>query len=470
MQAVKPGDKINEADDITQKARDSAQFYKSANNVTQWINNRVATASLVPQLSALRAVTVALSGLSVAEVAKAFLETGKAYTRMPQFVEQGTTLAFNPDATFKRRNTSATPSLDQEARHAGRKVNRSRLSEAKNAYLTLLEELVGLAEEGQRDTLVAKYERLPYLGSDIHTSLEKMRYSVSAVSAEARLKDAGFEERALASLEAMLEGSKQRRIMELLLLEYLIDPAFDPALLLAQQVTVTEAIEAAESALVDLSGSIADIQVPAILAITNHEVVPDTSYQRQVYILSATIGNYGQETADSIIVTLAVDSTSAPLFIDFFPFEPLLPGEERDFGWLIVNSDTEKPVGTYTLTPVSEGVVGIGATGFYEVNPDFTATSTEPEPLVESGYSLGQNYPNPFNPVTTITYSVPARQRVKITLYDLLGRKRKTIVDNSVSAGEHVVEFDGSSLPSGVYLYRMEAGPFTQVKRMTLLK
>jgi hypothetical protein len=88
-------------------------------------------------------------------------------------------------------------------------------------------------------------------------------------------------------------------------------------------------------------------------------------------------------------------------------------------------------------------------------------------------YELSQNYPNPFNPSTTINYQLPYSSRVNLTVYDLLGRQVKILVDEMRDAGYHQGVFDASGLASGVYIYRLQAtgnGSYHQVKRMLLLK
>jgi hypothetical protein len=92
-------------------------------------------------------------------------------------------------------------------------------------------------------------------------------------------------------------------------------------------------------------------------------------------------------------------------------------------------------------------------------------------------FSLLQNYPNPFNPVTTVEYSVaqaggqgPAASRVKLAVYDMLGREAAVLVDEVKSPGTHTVRFDATGLPSGVYLYRLIAGSRVESRRMVLMK
>jgi cyclomaltodextrinase / maltogenic alpha-amylase / neopullulanase len=85
-------------------------------------------------------------------------------------------------------------------------------------------------------------------------------------------------------------------------------------------------------------------------------------------------------------------------------------------------------------------------------------------------YKLFQNYPNPFNPTTTIRYSITSPDLVRIKIYDILGREVKTLVNEFKQAGSYEVQFDASGLASGIYLYRIESGPFIQTKKMILLK
>ena len=85
-------------------------------------------------------------------------------------------------------------------------------------------------------------------------------------------------------------------------------------------------------------------------------------------------------------------------------------------------------------------------------------------------FYLGQNYPNPFNPSTAIYYRLPESSYVQLRIYDMLGREVKTIVDGEKSAGEHTMAFESGSLPSGVYLYRLETVHSSMVRKMVLVK
>ena len=94
----------------------------------------------------------------------------------------------------------------------------------------------------------------------------------------------------------------------------------------------------------------------------------------------------------------------------------------------------------------------------------------EGEPRVPKQFTLSQNYPNPFNPNTTIKFELPRTSNVTLTVHDILGREVSLLVNERQAAGVHEVKFDASGLASGVYLYRLQTGDFTQTKRLLLLK
>ncbi len=83
---------------------------------------------------------------------------------------------------------------------------------------------------------------------------------------------------------------------------------------------------------------------------------------------------------------------------------------------------------------------------------------------------LRQNYPNPFNPSTTISYSVPTTVHVELSVYDVLGQRVATLVNETISAGQHQVVFDASRLSSGTYIYRLQAGEYSLTQSMMLIK
>jgi hypothetical protein len=102
-------------------------------------------------------------------------------------------------------------------------------------------------------------------------------------------------------------------------------------------------------------------------------------------------------------------------------------------------------------------------------NQEFGPVAVEEEGL-PSRFQLYQNYPNPFNPSTQITFSLTQPSHVELKVYDLLGREVESLIAGALASGEHQITFQAGQLPSGVYLYRLEAGSVVQIKKMVLVK
>lgn len=89
---------------------------------------------------------------------------------------------------------------------------------------------------------------------------------------------------------------------------------------------------------------------------------------------------------------------------------------------------------------------------------------------IPTTYMLDQNFPNPFNPSTKITYEIPVQSNVLLRVYDIIGNEVATLVNEPKPAGIYHILFDATSLSSGVYLYRMQAGDYIETKKMIYLK
>ena len=103
--------------------------------------------------------------------------------------------------------------------------------------------------------------------------------------------------------------------------------------------------------------------------------------------------------------------------------------------------------------------------GTFKYSKEILITSDLPEV-----FTLYQNYPNPFNPTTTIKYTIPQNDRVVIKIYNTAGQEISTLLNETQNAGTYSVQFDASTLPSGVYFYNMQSGSFSETKKMVVLK
>lgn len=125
------------------------------------------------------------------------------------------------------------------------------------------------------------------------------------------------------------------------------------------------------------------------------------------------------------------------------------------------------PVVAGTYNYVCTPHAGMGMTGTISVSPK---TGIKEISGLANTFALSQNYPNPFNPATQIRFSIPAAGFVNLSVFDFSGRKVAELVNGTNPAGEFSVDFNATGLSSGVYFYRLTAGNFTEVKKMTLLK
>ena len=138
--------------------------------------------------------------------------------------------------------------------------------------------------------------------------------------------------------------------------------------------------------------------------------------------------------------------------------------------------DTYNEANVARFTPPNKIIVRPGET----IELKDVASSVEDSQERPMTFTLGQNYPNPFwsgatsrsagNPSTTISYSVPAAGKVILKVYDVLGQEQAELVNTHQRAGDHQVTFAADHLPSGVYLYRVQAGQFTATKKCILMK
>jgi hypothetical protein len=103
------------------------------------------------------------------------------------------------------------------------------------------------------------------------------------------------------------------------------------------------------------------------------------------------------------------------------------------------------------------------------------AAVSERGDALPTSFALSQNYPNPFNPTTEINFDVPTRSYVNLAVYNVLGQKVNTLVNEELAPGPYTADWDGTAadgtpVASGIYFYRMEADNFVQTKKMMLLK
>jgi len=139
------------------------------------------------------------------------------------------------------------------------------------------------------------------------------------------------------------------------------------------------------------------------------------------------------------------------------------PGNSAAGEYTLVEYAGGKAVATYDLSEGRKFVIS-GAEGHS------LALRTSGQSTIPAEFALGQNYPNPFNPTTTISFDLPSASKVRLIVFNALGQQVLTVADREFEAGRHSVQADLSALPSGVYLYKIQAGTFTSAKKMVLVR
>lgn len=122
------------------------------------------------------------------------------------------------------------------------------------------------------------------------------------------------------------------------------------------------------------------------------------------------------------------------------------------------------------LTPGTRQEVVSNTTRFKLLLNRGTTTDIPVEETTPQVFTLDQNFPNPFNPTTTIRFTLPESSNVRLAVYDLSGRQVAVLVSDRMNAGQHTVNFNGSSLASGVYIYRLDTPSGSLTRKMTLVK
>ena len=136
--------------------------------------------------------------------------------------------------------------------------------------------------------------------------------------------------------------------------------------------------------------------------------------------------------------------------------------------WNVVISDTSYVTTGYRVGVEVANGRSLGATGTLTRRSSITNVSNQSSPDLPVQFVLHGNYPNPFSEQTTISYSLPATTPVHLSVYDLLGREVVVLIDAIQQGGKHQVGFEASTLPSGMYIYRLETSTGIQTGKMML--
>lgn len=197
---------------------------------------------------------------------------------------------------------------------------------------------------------------------------------------------------------------------------------------------------------------------------------PDNEITKMIELFDD--GMNGDKTAGDLIFSAEVTFPAYTIFEVQFKYGVNYGGGAANTGCADNFNDNENAIG-------DNHVINLFSTAWYcEVldtfgimgPQEFTTDVEDITTALPTAYALEQNFPNPFNPTTMINFSVPVEGFVTLNVYNSIGQQVATLVNESKSAGTYQVDFDATSLTSGIYFYRISSGNFTETKKMILLK
>ena len=203
----------------------------------------------------------------------------------------------------------------------------------------------------------------------------------------------------------------------------------------------------------------------ALLVITNRYGAPvDTTNFRAVYLTAST-------DSGATWVTPSRITPETPIMDWTYP--SMTPISDVDSNYYYVNMSIQKDTipGSYVQGAANGPSLAQQIFVRIRINRDSIITGNKNlSNVIPKDYRLYQNYPNPFNPSTTIIFELPKSSKVRIVIYDILGREVNTLLNEKLSAGSYEVDWNATSFPSGLYFYKIETNEFYDVKKMVLLK
>ena len=179
-------------------------------------------------------------------------------------------------------------------------------------------------------------------------------------------------------------------------------------------------------------------------------------------------GQDGDKVAGDLIFSTTVTFPAYTIFHVAYKFGINYGDDANNQG----GNDNENAIGAnheFDLFPLAQYCETLDTFGIMGLK-DFV-TDVEPNSeVLPTAYSLDQNFPNPFNPSTKLSYSIPAEGFVTLDVYNSIGQKVASLVNESKTAGTYEVNFSGANLSSGIYFYKLTSGNFTETKKMILMK
>lgn len=193
-------------------------------------------------------------------------------------------------------------------------------------------------------------------------------------------------------------------------------------------------------------------------------VTDSVKFMAERYIGGKVYVYFDRDIVDTTEAKYYADSLNVEISEDYDGYMPRHPGYFWDVDSMLVDS-------LISRLSNDDKVLESDVKGRYRIESiNVIRTSVEDQKGERGQFSLSQNYPNPFNPETTIEFSLEQAGFVELTVFDLMGRRIKTLVESRMISGLHSVKLGSEELSSGTYIYRLKTSNGILTKRFTLIK
>lgn len=462
-------------DKIVQDSKDLSKAGDLANtmsNVTKYAAKALAVSGVGTSWGGiLYGLSYALKGASIVSYLGAVTFPAIRTYQITQEIPQGISLTYHPDQPLQKVVPEESPIRHIAYSNANLNHYKDVLETSVISYNQVLNQIISLIKQGDKQSAINLFSKLLDVDNDLSKNLLISQSPIYATANQIYQSDSTFQHQYGVLANDNYHNNIYRIALYARLLTYATDSTSSQNNVISIADSVQQQLKTTSETINNVTQRVSTTPAPPFLIVSQDSFSDSTITYGNTFTLTAAINNTGTSTARKILVTMQADSATDILTSKSITIDSLQAGKTDSVSWKMVVSDTTKVSFNYLIKLKSENARVLSSNGTFSVTDRNTETGINgignQQP---SHYNLAQNYPNPFNPTTNIRYTLPASQHVTIEVYNTLGQLVAKLIDKYQAAGSYTIHFDAHELPSGMYIYRLKAGNFTETKKMMLIK
>jgi hypothetical protein len=342
-------------------------------------------------------------------------------------------------------------------------------------YLEILSDLVGLVKGDKKAEVIKK---IPDLLDADRTLSEAQLMALVPVFATAELANQTLNN--FDKQYDLVRGSVNKTIQERIyfyaqLVSYTLRDDYPSDSLQYQADTIRAALSQVNKKINETNEMISNIPAPPFVLVKSYFDNVTTITPGNPFELKATVQNVGTLLADSVFLTLSVDSFTTILSEKSLLIKNMVPGNSSELIWKLKVDNTQNQLGSYLIEVKVTNGKGLSANGIFNIKTDKQTSITRPTVSKSSDFVLLQNYPNPFNDNTSISYKLSKSSNVTLEIININGERVYSLGNKYQEAGVYSVDWNGTDqngdrLPNGIYYYRLTTDINVLSKKMIFIK